>query len=92
MIFAMEFNTADFVVLGLMMAGILLSLIRFMSGPSTPDRIIAVDTLSILITASLVIMSYWFDNPVYLDIALVYGVLEFIGVVALARLIERGSQ
>ena len=92
MIFAMEFNTADFVVLGLMMAGILLSLIRFMSGPSTPDRIIAVDTLSILITASLVIMSYWFDNPVYLDIALVYGVLAFIGVVALARLIERGSQ
>lgn len=92
MIFAMEFNTADFVVLGLMMAGILLSLIRFMSGPSTPDRIIAVDTLSILITASLVIMSYWFDNSVYLDIALVYGVLAFIGVVALARLIERGSQ
>ena len=92
MIFAMEFNTADFVVLGLMMAGIFLSLIRFMSGPSTPDRIIAVDTLSILITASLVIMSYWFDNPVYLDIALVYGVLAFIGVVALARLIERGSQ
>jgi multicomponent Na+:H+ antiporter subunit F len=92
MIFSIELSTADFIVLGLMMGGIFLSLIRFWSGPSTPDRIIAVDTISILITASLVVMSYWFDNPVYLDVALVYGVLAFVGIVALARLIERGRQ
>jgi multicomponent Na+:H+ antiporter subunit F len=28
------------------------------------------------------------DNPLYLDIALIYGVLAFVAVVALARAIE----
>ena len=92
MIFPNELNLADLVVIGLLSAGLLLSLIRFWLGPSTPDRIIAVDTLSVLITASMVAMSLWFDNQIYLDVALVYVVLAFIGVIALARLIERGNQ
>ncbi|MBT8439102.1 MAG: cation:proton antiporter [Gammaproteobacteria bacterium] len=84
-------NMADMVVILLMGSGLILSLWRFLLGPNAPDRIVAADTLSIIITASLVLMSFWFDNPMYLDVALIYGVLAFIGVVALARAIEKGQ-
>jgi len=87
----MSLNLADMVVILLMGAGLILSLWRFLLGPNAPDRIVAADTLSIIITASLVLMSFWFNNPLYLDVALIYGVLAFIGVVALARAIEKGQ-
>ncbi len=82
---------ADMIVILLMGAGLILSLWRFLLGPNTPDRIVAADTLSIIISALLVLMSFWFKNPLYLDVALIYGVLAFIGVVALARAIEKGQ-
>jgi len=91
MMFEVDLNTADMVVILLMGSGLILSLWRFLLGPHAPDRIVAADTLSIIITVSLVLMSFWFKNPLYLDVALIYGVLAFIGVVALARAIEKGG-
>lgn len=86
-----EFTRPDLIVLLLISAGLLLSLLRLLWGPHAPDRVVAADTLSVIITASLVLLSYWFDNALYLDVALIYGVLSFIGIVALARAIERRS-
>ena len=91
MITGLSLNLADMLVILLMGSGLILSLWRFLLGPHAPDRIVAADTLSIIITASLVLISFWFDNPIYLDVALIYGVLAFIGVVALARAIEKGQ-
>ena len=82
---------ADFIVMGLLGLGLLLSVLRFWFGPYVADRIIAADTLSVIVTAALVMMAYWFDSSLYLDLALVYAVLAFVGVVALARVIERGA-
>ena len=62
--------------------------IRFLLGPTTPDRIVAADTLSILITAGLVWLAHLLDSGIYLSIALVFGALSFVGTVALARAIE----
>lgn len=70
--------------------GLLLALVRFALGPTAPDRIVAADTLSILITAGLVWLAHLLDNGIYLSIALVYGALSFVGTVALARAIEGG--
>ncbi len=92
MIFGNELNTADYIVMALLAGGLLLTMLRFWFGPYTADRIVAADTLSVIVTASLVVMAFWFDSALYLDVALVYGVLAFVGVVALARIIERGAQ
>lgn len=92
MIFGIELNFADYLVMAFFVLGLLLTMLRFWFGPGTADRIVAADTLSVIVTASLVAMAYWFDNALYLDVALIYGVLAFVGVVALARVIERGAQ
>ncbi len=91
MIFASTLQTADLIVMGLMVAGLLLTLWRFWMGPFASDRIVAADTLSVLVTALLVLVALWFDSALYLDVALIYAVLAFVGTVALARVIEKGS-
>jgi multisubunit Na+/H+ antiporter MnhF subunit len=67
---------------------VLLSLLRLFLGPTTPDRVVAADTLAVITTASLVWMAGYLDNEIYLDIALVYGALAFVGVVTVARVLE----
>jgi len=71
-------------------AGIVLCLVRMLKGPSTADRAVAVDTSATVTTALLVMLAAVFKRYVYLDVALVYAVLTFIGAVAIARYLERG--
>jgi len=54
----------------------------------SPDRIVAIDTLSVIATGVIVVLALFFDSALYLDVALLYGALAFVGVAALARAIE----
>ncbi len=74
-----------FVMVG---AALLLGLLRLVIGPHSPDRIVAADTLSVISTAGLAGLAAYLHSPVYVDVALIYGVLAFVGVVAIARAIE----
>jgi len=73
----------------LLLAGaVLLTLLRLLLGPSAADRVVAADTLSVIITGALVLVAVLYASPLYLDVALIYGTLAFVGVVAIARTIE----
>jgi multisubunit Na+/H+ antiporter MnhF subunit len=63
-------------------------IVRLLLGPTALDRVVAADTLAVITTAGLAGLAAVFDNPVYLDVALVYGTLAFVGTVAIARAIE----
>jgi multicomponent Na+:H+ antiporter subunit F len=69
---------------------ILLCLLRMLKGPTASDRAVAVDTIATITTALLVLLGSIFERHVYLDVALVYAVLTFIGLVAIARFLEKG--
>lgn len=71
-----------------MAAAAFLGIIRLIIGPSSADRIVAADTLAMITTVSMAGFALWFDNVIYLDVALIYGTLAFVGIVALARTIE----
>ena len=64
---------------------ILLSFVRFIKGNSMADRVVALDTMSIIIISLLIILSISLKEPYYLDIAFVFGLIDFIGVVLFAR-------
>jgi len=70
--------------------GILLCLARVIGGPSAADRAVAVDTAATATTALLVLLGAIFQRHIYLDVALVYSLLTFIGAVAIARYLEGG--
>jgi multisubunit Na+/H+ antiporter MnhF subunit len=71
-----------------MSLAILLGLIRLIAGPSTPDRVVAADTLSMITSIVLTGFALWLGSVVYLDVALIYATLAFVGIVAIARAIE----
>ena len=63
---------------------------RLLIGPSIPDRIAALDTISILMLAMIAVIGMLNGTTAYFDIILVIGILTFIGTTAFARYIERG--
>ena len=71
-------------------AGIFLCFLRMLLGPTASDRAVAVDTITTTVVALLVFLGFIFQRYVYLDVSLVYSVLSFVGLVALARFLERG--
>ena len=70
---------------------LLLALIRMLLGPSSGDRVISADTLSVTTTAALTGVAAFFGNEFFLDVALVYAAVAFVGVIAVARVIEGGD-
>ncbi len=70
--------------------GMFFSFLRMLIGPTASDRAVAVDTITTTTVALLVLLAFIFERYVYLDVSLVYALLAFVGLVALARYLERG--
>jgi multicomponent Na+:H+ antiporter subunit F len=73
-----------------MLAGMLIALLRFVLGPSVVDRVIAFDAMTIITLSLITIIAHFAGRVIYLDVAVVYGLLSFLGVVAVARYLENG--
>lgn len=73
----------------LLIAGVLLTVYRLVIGPTLADRVIALDLLSMLLTALLVLFAMALEVSAYLDAALVLSLVSFLATVAFARFIER---
>lgn len=71
-------------------AAFLLVLWRFVKGPTSADRIIAFDSLTIVSITGIVLAALAEGRGIYLDVAMVYALLSFLGVIVVARYIERG--
>jgi multicomponent Na+:H+ antiporter subunit F len=67
-----------------------MTLFRLFKGPSVADRIVALDAMTIISISLIVLIAHFAQRIIYLDVAIVYGLVSFIGVVAFARYLERG--
>ncbi len=74
---------------GLIGLAILMSIIRLVIGRTVVDRIVAVDMLTVISISLVVLYAHLTGRYVYIDVALVYGLLSFLAVLALARFLER---
>ncbi len=64
---------------------------RVIAGPTVPDRLVAADTIGLLLALVMVLLAYRYGlEPLY-DVALVYAVLQFADVLIVAKYIERGE-
>jgi len=69
----------------------LLAMIRFARGPRAVDRVVAFDVLTIVSVAGIVLAAVLEGRSIYLDVALVYALLSFLGVIVAARYLEGGE-
>jgi multicomponent Na+:H+ antiporter subunit F len=81
---------ATTVFLVIICAGLILCIVRMVKGPTAADRAIAMDTATTVVVGLLVLLAYIFNRYIYLDVALVYSIISFVGLIAIARYLEKG--
>lgn len=64
---------------------------RLLRGPTLPDRILALDTLSINAVALVVLLGIRWQTAILFEAALIVAMLGFVSTVALARFVTRGD-
>ncbi|MCK5593617.1 MAG: cation:proton antiporter [Candidatus Aenigmarchaeota archaeon] len=68
----------------------ILVIVRFLLGPTFADRMIALDVLGQIMILFFVFLAIENSAPMYLDIALTFSLLLFIGTVAVSKWIKGG--
>jgi multicomponent Na+:H+ antiporter subunit F len=63
---------------------------RLVLGRTTVDRVVAIDMLTVVSLALIALYAHLSGRFVYIDVALVYGLLSFLAVLAIARFLEKG--
>jgi len=81
-----------FVAVGILIGfTILISSYRMIFGPGTFNRIAAANVIGTKAIVLLIVASYIIERPHFVDIALMYAVLSFIGTIIIAKYMERGE-
>ena len=71
--------------------GQILSMVRLLLGPTSGDRILALDTMVINALGLVVVLGIQQGVKVYFEVTLLIAMLGFVSTVALARFILRGD-
>ena len=74
----------------LIFLAMLLCVLRLILGRTLVDRIVAVDLLTVISISLIALYAHASGRFIYLDVALVYGLLSFLSVLAIARFLEKG--
>ena len=63
----------------------ILVLIRLFMGPTLYDRVLALNAFGTLAVLMISVVGFLFGRPDFLDIALLYALLNFIGTIAILK-------
>ncbi|MDX1495607.1 MAG: monovalent cation/H+ antiporter complex subunit F [Longimicrobiales bacterium] len=76
-------------------AGILvtmaLALVRALLGPTVYDRVMAVNIFGTKTVLLIAVLGFLTERPEFLDLALVYALINFIGTIAVLKFFEFGD-
>lgn len=79
----------NFIILPVLAVSTLIIFIRFLIGPTLPDRVIALDLLLTTGIGIIAIYSVTTNQPAFLDIAMIMALIAFLGTVAFAYYLEK---
>lgn len=84
-------STAFVAAAGLLLAMAVLLVYRAVTGPTTPDRVVAVNAIGTTTVVVIALVAGALGQPGVLDVALVYAMLNFLLSLGVARFaVERG--
>jgi multicomponent Na+:H+ antiporter subunit F len=75
----------------MLVLSLIMAFARLVRGPSLPDRIISLDLIAIVVVGILSIHSIRTEEHVYMTAGIALALIAFIGTVALALYIRRGT-
>jgi multicomponent Na+:H+ antiporter subunit F len=78
---------------GLVLAGVvsLLAAVRVVRGPSTPDRVVGLDTIATNVVAIAILFAIQTGKGFFVDVALVLAIIGFLSTIAVARYVTEGD-
>jgi multicomponent Na+:H+ antiporter subunit F len=75
----------------LLLATLALLLVRAVKGPSVFDRLLAGNTIGTVSVLVLALIGFLTGRPDFLDLAIVYGLLNIVGTIAVLKFFRHGS-
>jgi len=63
---------------------------RLFVGPTTADRLVALDVVNTLVSGIMLLLGAVYDSVVMVDVAIVYMALSFVSTLYFARYLEGG--
>ena len=74
-----------------LLVALALALVRAMLGPTVFDRLQAANTVGTLAMLMLAVLGFLTGRPEFLDLALVYGLLNVVGTIAVLKFFRYGD-
>jgi len=92
MILATQFLNIAIAITFLSLAiGQIMAMVRLVLGPTSGDRVLALDTMVINALGLVVVLGIYKGVQIYFEVALLIAMLGFVSTVAMARFILRGD-
>jgi multicomponent Na+:H+ antiporter subunit F len=83
--------TAGGIALALVGLALFLAALRLFRGPSLADRIVALELIAGLMVGIIAVVSIVGEQPILIDVAIALALVGFLGAVAFARYMEKGT-
>ena len=68
-----------------MVALMLLAMVRLLKGPTSADRVVALDAINTLVVAAMIVLAVVFRQFIFVDVAIIYALLAFVGTLYIAK-------
>ena len=81
-----------YIILPVLSLSAVLVFIRFLIGPSLSDRVVALDLLITIGIGIISVYSIITNQPTFLDIALILGLIAFLGTVAFSYYLQKSKK
>ncbi len=77
------------VLIVMLLCACVITFVRLIKGPTVPDRIVAANAIGIMFFSLIILWTYIYGTDIFLDVALVYAILQFAEVLVMARYLGR---
>ncbi len=79
-----------FIVAACLVFFAMFSMVRIGLGPTAGDRVVGLDTMNTLVVSAMIVLGAAFDEVIFIDVAIIYALLSFVGTLYIARYLEGG--
>ncbi len=84
-------ESAVYCIMGILLLALILTIIRLVKGPSTPDRIVSLDMIGSILIGMVLCLGIVKDNKVYIDVVLIITLILFVGTVAMSKYLTKNA-
>jgi multicomponent Na+:H+ antiporter subunit F len=77
--------------IALVSLALFLAALRLFRGPSLADRVVALELIASLMVGVIAVVSIVGEQPILIDVAITLALVGFLGAVAFARYMEKGT-